>query len=153
MVKLSVIIPIREGRTNSAQKELREYNLKGWNLTGCTSCFLIVEKDVECDSIVCLEEYNNAAKKENMPLIYVVEKNGLYGIIDEYGTELIPCTYQNCDYKGTLNSPEYCTTITFYTENEVYNFYRCTSKMEIENVNTIKKHIEEMYLKNKIEEQ
>ncbi|MFR7497537.1 MAG: hypothetical protein ACLUVZ_10085 [Bacteroides stercoris] len=147
MVKLSVIIPIREGRTNSAQKELREYNLKGWNLTGCTSCSLIVEKDVECDSIVCLEEYNNAAKKENMPLIYVVEKNGLYGIIDEYGTELIPCTYQNCDYKGTLNSPEHCTTITFYTENGDVLFDRCTSKIHSYNMQDVKKQLENLRLK------
>ena len=125
MITLSAIIPIKEGRTNSAQKELREYYLKGWKLAGCASYYLVIEKDVDYDSIICLEEYNNAAQKTNMPLIYIVGKNGLYGIIDEYGIEIIPCTYIDCDYRSTLSSPEHCNVIIFYTETENYNFNRC----------------------------
>lgn len=145
MVKLYSIIKIDEKHINTAQEKLRKYNLKGWKLIGCTSYYLIVEKDVECDSIVCLEEYSNAAKKENMPLIYVVKKNGLYGIIDEYGIEIVPCTYIDCDYKAALSSPEYCNNILFYTENEIYNFYRYTLKMEIYNKERVKRKLEELY--------
>lgn len=147
MAKLSTIIPIKEGRTNSAQKELREYYLKGWKLVGCTSYYLVIEKDVDYDSIICLEEYNNAAQKSNMPLIYIVGKNGLYGIIDEYGIEIIPCTYIDCDYRNTLSSPEHCNIIIFYTETENYNFNRCTLKMKSYNMQDIEEQLENIRLK------
>ena len=130
MVKLYSIIKIDEKHINTAQEKLRKYNLKGWKLIGCTSYYLIVEKDVECDSIVCLEGYDSVVKKKNMPLIYVVKKNGLYGIIDEYGIEIVPCTYIDCKYTDTLKYPEHCNDIIFYTENESYNYDRTTSILE-----------------------
>ena len=131
MIKLCSIIKIAENRIQSAQKQLQKYYLKGWNLVGSSSYYLIVEKELDYDEAICLEEYSNAVQKEkNMAQVYVTKKNNLYGLIDEFGIEILPFCHEKCEYIETQQCPEHCPDIIFYKNDEMYFYNRCTSTLQ-----------------------
>lgn len=131
MIKLNRILPITENRIQRAEEELQKYTLKGWSLVGCSTYYLVVEKELDAEEVIVLKEFENAAEKEtNVPLIYIIKKNGLYGLADEYGIEILPCCYVKCDYVETQQYAEFCPDIKLYKGDEVYTYDRRTSMLE-----------------------
>ena len=142
MIKLSKIIKFKEGITRHKEEEFQKYSLKGWNVAGCSTQYIIVEKELQYDEAICLEG-------GNWPLIYVVEKDNSFGIIDEYGKEICPCQFVKYEYEYAWDDSKNPSSIILWTNiGDRHTYDRKTSKISIldkETLDVINKVQEEFW--------
>lgn len=144
MIKLSKIIKFKEGITQHKEEELQKYSLKGWSVAGCSTQYIIVEKELDYDEAIMLEGYTNLVQKSHsFPAMYIVIQEGLLGFLDEYGDEILPCLFSRCDYKDTMESPSSCSSILMTTTDGIqYHWDRSTYELDVMNTALVNRWIE-----------
>lgn len=100
-MKLSKVIKVKEGCVRTMEEKVQELLLKGWDIGGCSSNYVILVKELPYDEVICYKATYKTA------LIYVVKKDNLFGLIDEFGQEICPCHF--VEYEYTYNYEEIAT--------------------------------------------
>ena len=144
MIKLTKTIPIKRRMTQGIKSLLQLYLSKGWKVVANFPFCVVMEKELDYDEAIMLEGYTNLVQKSHsFPAMYIVMQKGLFGFLDEYGDEILPCLFSRCDYKDTMKSPSSCSSILMTTTDGIqYHWDRSTSELDVMNTDLVNRWIE-----------